>query len=242
MYSVGDAAHRGAIRNPWQSAARVGERAACYGQQVFVPVERLVMRLRQPASRAAEIAALRRRLRAERARAVDDDEPALAAAVARAKLAVAAAIGEVASCSTCAARQPWPVGGFAGGACCSGATAHVFDDHELAALAGAGTRPRDLRPPAGRDAHAGCAFRGAASCSLALAHRPARCVHYACEALRGELHRRGRLDAVEARLAELDRAMRAFTAAHRARQDREVLAPVIAAVTAAAPRRGRPPA
>ncbi|HEU4732688.1 MAG TPA: hypothetical protein VFT22_32555 [Kofleriaceae bacterium] len=200
---------------------------------MFVPVERLVMRLRQPASRAAELAALRRRLRAERAGAVTDDERALAAAVSRAKLAVAASIGGVASCGSCAGRQPWPIGGFAGGACCGGVTASVFDDHELAALAHAGTRPRDLRPPAGRDSHAGCAFRGAEACSLALEHRPARCVHYACDALRAELHRRGRLDDVEAQQVELDRAMRAFTAAHRARQDREVLAPVIKAVRAA---------
>jgi hypothetical protein len=206
---------------------------------MFVPVERLVMRLRQPASRAAEVAALRRRLRVARASTVADDERALAAEVAGAKLAVAAGLGSVTSCGSCAARQPWPVGGFAGGACCAGVTADIFDDRELAALAGAGTRPRDLRPPAGRDAHAGCAFRGAEACSLALAHRPARCVRYACDTLRVELHRRGRLDAVEALLADLDRAMRAFTAVHRARQDREVLAPVIEAVRAAA-RRGRP--
>jgi hypothetical protein len=139
---------------------------------MFVPVERLVMRLRQPASRAAEVAALRRRLRVARASTVADDERALAAEVAGAKLAVAAGLGSVTSCGSCAARQPWPVGGFAGGACCAGVTADIFDDRELAALAGAGTRPRDLRPPAGRDAHAGCAFRGAEACSLALAHRP----------------------------------------------------------------------
>lgn len=204
---------------------------------MFVPLARLVRRLRQPASRAAELAALRRRLRAERASRVGDDERALAADVAVAKRAVAEAIGGVASCSSCAVRQPWPVGGHAGGACCAGTTGDLFDDHELAALARAGTRPRDLRPPDGSDAHAGCAFRGAGSCSLALAHRPARCVHYVCDTLRGELHRRGRLDDVEARLAELDRAMRAFTAVHRERQDREVLAPVIDAVRAAAPRR-----
>jgi multidrug efflux pump subunit AcrA (membrane-fusion protein) len=204
---------------------------------VFVPLERLMMRLRQPASRAAEIATLRKRLRAERAATVDDDESTLATEVAQAKHAVAAAIGSVVSCGSCAARQPWPIGAFAGGACCAGVTASVFDDHELAALAGAGTRPRDLRPPAGRDAHAGCAFRGAEACSLALEHRPARCVHYVCDTLRAELHRRGTLDDVTDHLAELDRAMRAFTAVHRARQDREVLAPVIEAVRAAT-RRG----
>jgi len=200
---------------------------------VFVPIERLMMRLRQPASRAADLAALRQRLRIERASAVTGEERALAAEVARTKRAVAAAIGSVASCASCAAHQPWPVGGFAGGACCSGATADMFDDHELAALAGAGTRPRDLRPPAGRDAHAGCAFRGAHACSLPLDHRPARCVHYVCDALRSELHRRGRLDHVEAQLADLDRAMRAFTAVHRARQDRDVVAPVLDAIRAA---------
>ncbi|HEY0194317.1 MAG TPA: hypothetical protein VGC42_24545, partial [Kofleriaceae bacterium] len=73
-------------------------------------------------------------------------------------------------------------------------------------------------------------FRGHASCSLELAHRPARCIHYVCEKLRGELHRDGRLDAVEAQLTELDRAMQAFTAAHKARQDRDVLAPLLAAL------------
>jgi signal transduction histidine kinase len=64
-----------------------------------------------------------------------------------------------------------------------------------------------------------------------------------CDTLRGELHRSSRLDHVEAQLAGLDRAMRAFTAARRARQDREVLEPVIEAMTdavRAAARRGRP--
>jgi hypothetical protein len=207
---------------------------------MFVPIERLMMRLRQPASRAAEVAALRQRLRTERASTVASDERALAAEVTRIKLTVAAAVGTVVSCGSCAVRQPWPIGNFAGGACCAGVTAEIFDERELAALAGAGTRPRDLRPPAGRDSHAGCAFRGADACSLALEHRPARCVHYACNTLRAELHRRGRLDDVEAHLAELDRAMQAFIAVHRARQDREVLAPLIEAVRAATARRGRP--
>jgi hypothetical protein len=204
---------------------------------VFVPVERLLLRLRQPASRATELAVLRQRLRVERGRPVADDERALAAEVGRVKLVASAAIGSVASCGSCATGQPWPVGGFTGGACCAGATADMFDDHELAALARAGTRPRDLRPPAGRDAHAGCAFRGAEACSLAIEHRPARCVHYVCDALRAELHRGGQLDDVEAQLAELDGAMQAFTAVHRARQDREVLAPLIGAVHAAVRRR-----
>ena len=225
------------------SGAGCEQLGECYGRCVFVPLGHLLMRLRQPASRAVEVVELRQRLGAERAGAeragaTGEEERALAAEVSRAKRAAAEAIDGVASCGSCAAGQPWPVGGFAGGACCSGSTAVVFDDHEVAALAGAGTRPGDLRPPSGRDAHAGCAFRGAEACALELAHRPARCVHYVCDSLRAELHRGGRLDEVEARLAALDRAMRRFTEAHRARQDRETLAPVIEAVQAAA-RRGR---
>ncbi|HET9622272.1 MAG TPA: hypothetical protein VFP84_12955, partial [Kofleriaceae bacterium] len=90
---------------------------------MFVPVARLVMRLRQPASRAAEVDALWRRMRADRG--ADADERALAAEVAVAKHAVAAAIGAVTSCGGCAVDQPWPVGASAGGACCAGTTAHV---------------------------------------------------------------------------------------------------------------------
>lgn len=203
---------------------------------MFVPIERLLIRLRQPASRAHELASVRRRLRVERATPIADDERALAVTVARIKRTVAAAVGSVSSCGSCAAHQPWPAGAHAGGACCSGATADMFDEHELAALAHAGTRPRDLVPPAGRDVHAGCAFRGETSCSLALVDRPARCVHYVCDVLRAELHRRGQLTEIEAQLAELNRAMQAFTAAHQARLDREVLAPLIGAVQAAARR------
>lgn len=204
---------------------------------MFVPVERLLIRLRQPASRADEIVALRRQLRAARASAIPDDERALGVEVARIKRAVAGVVGRVASCGSCAVHQPWPAGQYAGGACCSGVTADVIDEHEVAALACAGTRPRDLRPPPGGDIHAGCAFRGAHACSLALDHRPARCVHYVCDTLRGELHRDGRLDAVESQLAELNRAMQIFTTVRRARQDREVLAPVIDAVRRAAHRK-----
>ena len=204
---------------------------------MLISVERLLFRLRQPASRAEELVALRRRVREELAADVDDDERALAHAVHAQKLAVAAELHGVTSCASCATGQPWPVGHYDGGACCSGVTAELFDDNELAALVLAGTRTRDLTPPRGAD-HAGCAFRGARGCSLELAHRPARCVHYVCDGLRRELHARGQLDAVEAKLAELDRRVQRFTAVHRARRDREVLAPLIDAL-ADATRRAR---
>ena len=201
---------------------------------MFVPVERLLIRLRQPASRADEVNALRARLRAERATPVGDDERALAREVGARKQELADALQAVTSCRSCARGEPWPRGHHDGGACCAGVTADLFDDDELAALAHAGTRPGDLTPPPGRDGHAGCAFRGPRGCTLAVAHRPGRCVHYLCDGLRRELHGRGRLDDVEGRLAALDGAMRRYVAVARARRDRETLAPLVAALEAAA--------
>ena len=196
---------------------------------MLIAVERLLIKLRQPASRADELVALRGRLRAERRAAAGDDERALARDVRARKLAVSARLTDVTSCRSCATGAPWPRGHYDGGDCCSGVTAELFDDSELAALAHAGTRPRDLTPPAGDD-HAGCAFRGAHGCSLALAHRPARCVHYVCDTLRRELYDRGRLDAVEADLAALNAAMQRFTAAREARLQRELSATLVAAL------------
>ena len=197
---------------------------------VLITAERLLIKVRQPASRAGELIELRRRARAEAASDVSDEERALAREVHARKLAVVAALGHVSSCGTCARGQPWPLGAHAGGACCSGVTGDLFDDAELAALVHAGTRARDLTPPAREHVHAGCAFRASDRCTLEVAHRPARCVHYVCDSLRRELHTRGHLDTIEATLAELNAAMQRFTAAHRARADREVLAPLIAAL------------
>lgn len=200
---------------------------------MFVPVERLLIRLRQPRSRADELVTLHARLRAELAKPADAAEHAIAREVRDRKLAVIAALTDVASCATCAKGESLPRGHYDGGACCAGTTNDLFDERELSALARAGTRVADLTPPPRGEVHAGCAFRGPTSCTLAVAHRPARCVHYVCEGLRGELHRRGELDAIEAALAALNRAMAAYTVAFAERSDREVLAPLVAALEGA---------
>ena len=200
---------------------------------MFVAVERLLIKVRQPRSRAAELIALRQRLRAELARSVDDEERVLAHDVRARKLAVSAELHAVSSCRSCATGEPWPRGAYDGGDCCAGVTADLFDDNELAALAHAGTRPRDLVPPAGADAHAGCAFRGPRGCTLEVEHRPGRCVHYLCDTLRRELHARGQLDTVEAKLGDLNRTMQQFVAVHQARADHDVLAPIIDAIVSA---------
>jgi hypothetical protein len=197
---------------------------------VLVAVERLLTKLRQPASRADELIALRRRVRDEAASAAGpagDAEREYAAAVHARKLEVASELHAVSSCGTCARGQPWPVGHHAGGACCSGVTAELFDDAELAALVHAGTHAHDLTPPTRAHAHAGCAFRGADGCSLDVTHRPARCVHYLCTTLRRELFDRGQLDTVEAKLDDLNRAMQRFREAHHARVDHQQLAPLV---------------
>jgi hypothetical protein len=206
---------------------------------VLIAVERLLIKLRQPASRADELIELRRRLRHERAAVVDEEERALASAVQASKLSVAEELRAVASCGTCATGHPLPRGRYDGGACCSGVTADLFDDNEVGVLAVAGTRPRDLVPPDGD--HAGCAFRGPRGCSLEVKHRPGRCVHYLCDMLRRELHARGQLDAIEAKRGEFDRTMQRFVAVHQARLDREVVAPLIEAIAAEMSERGRRP-
>jgi hypothetical protein len=199
---------------------------------VLISVERLLIKLRQPRSRADELIALRERLRAERASQPDGEEREYAAKVHARKLAVTAQLSDVTSCRSCATGAPWPRGHYDGGDCCSGVTAELFDDAELSALARAGTRPRDLTPPS--DDHAGCAFRGARGCSLDVSHRPARCVHYICDTLRRELHDRHRLDAIERDLAELDQTMQQFRVAREARLQRELAAPLLAGLADAA--------
>jgi hypothetical protein len=202
---------------------------------VLIAAERLLIKLRQPASRAAELIELRRRLRVERSAATDADERELAREVLARKRAVSEALRDVSSCGTCATGQPWPRGHYDGGDCCSGVTADLFDDSELGALAQAGTRPANLIAPRGE--HPGCAFRGPRGCTLDGEHRPARCVHYVCDGLRRELHDHGRLDELEGLLAELNAAMQRFVAVRRARLDRETLEPILHAIAAATRRR-----
>jgi hypothetical protein len=199
---------------------------------VLIGVERLLIRLRHPASRADELNALRGRLRAEIARVPDEDDRARALRVLALKRSISDALNEVSSCRSCATGLPAPHGSYAGGACCAGVTAQLFDERELTALALAGTRPSDLTPPAGADLHAGCAFRGPRGCTLDVAHRPARCVLYVCETLTRELHRAGQLDDIERMLAELRREATELFAALSARADRDVLAPLVAALEA----------
>jgi hypothetical protein len=197
---------------------------------VLIAVERLLIRIKHPASRAAELNALRARVRDELARNADADERARALRVLTVKREISDALDGVSSCRSCATGLPAPAGAYAGGACCDGVTAELFDDHEVAALVLAGTRPADLTPPAGDDLHAGCAFRGPRGCTLEVTHRPGRCVLYLCTTLRRELHRGGQLDDVERMLAALRHEMTELISVHTARSDRDVLAPLVAAL------------
>lgn len=197
---------------------------------MLIGIERLLIRIKHPASRAAELTALRGRLRDELAKNPDEAERETARRILALKRTISDSLSSVTSCRGCATGLPAPQGSHAGGACCGGVTAELFDDHELAGLAHAGTRPSDLTPPAGSDLHAGCTFRGPRGCTLDVAHRPARCVLYVCEMLTRELHRTGQLEATEQMLSELRQEMTEYIAQHRERVDREVLEPLVAAL------------
>jgi len=190
---------------------------------LLLSVQSLLVRVRHAPSRADELVELHRRLRRVRGERPDHAEHDAALAMRAIKQRLATLTAGVTCCSRCAVNRPWPRGAFTGGDCCSGNTAELFDDDELAALAQAGTRMRDLIAP--HTEHAGCAFRGEHGCTLSPADRPGLCLHYLCDRLRGELHARGQLDEVEQLTAKLDRQMQAFVAAREARLDRAWLAP-----------------
>jgi hypothetical protein len=87
----------------------------------------------------------------------------------------------------------------------------VFDDDEVAALALAGTKPRDLGGLRGD--HAGCAFRGPHGCSLDARDRPNVCVRFACRELEAEMRADGRWDRARALTRQLDETFRRFVRA-----------------------------
>lgn len=188
---------------------------------MLIALDRLLVRVRQVPSRAAELVALRDRLRRELRARPDAEELAAAAEVRRLKHALAGASGAVDECSRCGTGMPLPGGAFAGGFCCQAATADLFSDDEVALLAQGGTRLGDLTAP--RSKHAGCSFRGETGCTLPTADRPAVCVRFACTELRRELHRKGRLDELERIEAALDEAYGRFARLRAARLDREWL-------------------
>lgn len=163
---------------------------------MLIPLQRLVDRIRQPRSRADEVADVRTRIAAARQGEGSTDEAReLARDLARQRVALSAAIGDVRSCTRCARGRSLPSGRWDGGHCCSASTAEIFTDEEVRALALAGTTPARLVAPNGD--HAGCAFRGETGCSLDVVDRPTLCVRYLCRELEGEIATRGDLRTVK---------------------------------------------
>ncbi|MDX2090611.1 MAG: hypothetical protein SFX73_22315 [Kofleriaceae bacterium] len=191
---------------------------------MLIAVERLLVRVRQVPSRADELIALRRRVRAERSANPGVEERATAAEILALKEKLSHALASVTACATCAVGKRWPRGAFPGGDCCSAVTADLFSDDEVAALVQSGTRPRHLDAP--RTDHAGCAFRGETGCTLSAAHRPGRCVHYTCFVLRTELRARGELGHIDELRTQLQEAQARFHALREARLDDELLVPL----------------
>lgn len=197
---------------------------------MLIPIERLLLRARHVRTRADELIALTARLRTAQTERPGDDERAAAVELRALKVRLSASLASVTSCASCAVGKRWPRGAFTGGDCCTGVTADLFSEDELAALAAAGTRPRDLTAP--RDEHAGCAFRGGHGCTLDAEDRPERCVSYMCTLLQRELRARGELAEADTLVAELRTVMARFTRLRGARLDDEILEPLEAALRA----------
>ncbi len=194
---------------------------------MLIPVRYLVDRLRQPRSRADEALTLRQRFASEpRAGQVPAKESAAAEELRALRLQLAAAVGAVQSCKTCAIGHAPPHAHFAGGHCCGLNTPDAFNDDEVAALRQAGTGPQALRLPVGD--HAGCSFRGPTGCSLQTVDRPNLCLRYLCPDLTRELHQRGDLPAIEALGARLEEVYLHFITLRRQRLDREEEAQLLA--------------
>lgn len=206
--------------------------------QVLIAARYLVDRMRQPRSRADEARRLRLRFAAEAwgvcERSGEAPESAAAVDLRALRLELAAAVGAVESCKSCAIGHPPPHGHFAGGHCCGLQTEDAFNDDEVAALAQAGTRPADLSLPRGD--HAGCAFRGPGGCSLDLPHRPNLCVRYLCPDLKRELARRGDLAAIEEIGERLESAYLRFISLRKARLDEDEAAALARAIEQSAGR------
>lgn len=203
------------------AAGRGESTGSRYAERVIVPIRDLVRRWRgagaQPASRAAEITAVRARLDAAARERPSEDEVASATRLRELRAEVAAAFDGVAACQGCGAGKPPPHGRFAGGFCCGGKTEGVFDDDEVAALAAGGTRAPHLRPPDGD--HAGCAFRGPQSCSLDARDRPTLCVRFVCRELEAELRARGDWARLRGATRRLEDEFARFVRARRARRE-----------------------
>jgi len=154
---------------------------------MLISARHLVDRLRHPRTRADELRDVRRRLVAQpSAEEASDEELRLAGELARLRVELSEAVGDVRSCSGCARGRPSQPSRWIGGYCCGGHTEELFTDDELAALRLSGTSPSRLTPPPPTD-HAGCAFRGEYGCSLDVADRPNLCVRFFCRELEAEL-------------------------------------------------------
>jgi len=172
---------------------------------------------------------LRRALRRERAGRWLDREKDLALRLRVGRERIAAETGVLGACARCATPYPLPASAWAGGYCCSGSTEALFDEVELAALAGAGTRPRHLRPP--RTDAAGCIFRGSDGCSLPPRHRPNKCLRFLCADARREVHARGALDLVEALCRDNERQFEILARIRLARLERSFCEELLRRVT-----------
>lgn len=183
---------------------------------MLIPARYLIDRMQHRRTRADELLALRQRFAAGlQSPKGGPQEAREAAALLRLRGELSRAIGQVASCRSCAKGHPEPNGHWDGGHCCGARTEDLFNDDEVSALAQSGTTPGKLRAPTGD--HAGCAFRGPSGCSLSAADRPNLCVRYLCPDLYREIFGRGDLPHIEALCRDLEETYLRFITLRAAR-------------------------
>ena len=175
-----------------------------------------------PRRRADALREVRRRFAdTEGSGVVSPEESASALRLRAFREALGARLGTVVACTDCVRPRSldWP-----GGHCCSGRTAELFTDDELASLKLAGTTSLHLRSRspdlghAGRADHKGCVFRGPAGCALPPSHRPSLCVRYMCFDLQRELDRREDSEETNRLQAAIGREFASFVNQRRARR------------------------
>ncbi len=185
----------------------------------WIPVERLLARVRHGPPRRDELRRLRARFLAAGHRP-SREERALARAIATLKRDLADAFGDARACGRCARGAAPPKGRWEGGRCCGTRTENVFTAEEVRALVAAGRRAPRTAPD---EDLAGCVLRGPLGCAAEPEDRPTVCLVYACAELKEELRGGEREERIRALRFALAEAFDAYLALIGAPADRRAV-------------------
>ena len=175
--------------------------------------------LKYEPSQAKELLSLRQHITKCKKETFDTQEQILAKEMLQLRREITTLLNEQpnTACSTCAKRHPLPTSLWNGGLCCSGKTANLFSDDEVASLVASKIRKIVLTPPSNKQA--GCLFRGATGCSLSPDFRPNICIYYMCRDLSKELSLNNRFKTIHQKGEQLQKKFQEFQETRKTRQD-----------------------